>query len=148
MGATFLDDKGKEKLIIMGCYGIGVGRTVAAAIEQKHDDNGIIFPMAIAPFEVEILPVQTNNENIMEFSENLYETLRKRDVEVLIDDRNLRPGVRFKDADLIGIPLRVTIGKGFLRDGKVELKVRETGEMTEVDGNTVDDEIMSRITYD
>jgi prolyl-tRNA synthetase len=148
LGATFLDEKGKEQPVIMGCYGIGVGRTVAAAIEQKHDDNGIIFPMAIAPFEVEILPVQTNNENIMEFSENLYETLRKRDVEVLIDDRNLRPGVRFKDADLIGIPLRVTIGKGFLRDGKVELKVRETGEMTEVDGNTVDDEIMSRITYD
>jgi prolyl-tRNA synthetase len=132
----------------MGCYGIGVGRTVAAAIEQKHDDHGIIFPMAIAPFEVEILPVQTNNEVVMEFSEDLYETLSRKGVDVLIDDRNLRPGVRFKDTDLIGIPLRITIGRGFLKDGKVELKVRETGEVTEVDKETIADEILNRVRHD
>jgi len=148
LGATFLDENGKERPVIMGCYGIGVGRTVAAAIEQKHDDHGIIFPMAIAPFEVEILPVQTNNEVVMEFSEALYGTLSRKGVDVLIDDRNLRPGVRFKDADLIGIPLRITIGRGFLKDGKVELKVRETGEVTEVDKETIADEILNRVRHD
>ncbi len=148
LGATFLDEKGKEQPVIMGCYGIGVGRTVAAAIEQKHDDHGIVFPKVIAPFEVEILPVQTNNETVMEFSESLYETLLQRNVDVLIDDRNLRPGVRFKDADLIGIPFRVTIGKGFLKEDKVELKSRETGEVIEIDKATIVEEVLNRVRHD
>ncbi len=148
LGATFLDENGKERLCIMGCYGIGVGRTVAAAIEQRHDENGIIFPPAIAPFEVEILPVQTNNEVVMGFAEDLYDTLKERGVDVLLDDRNLRPGVRFKDADLIGIPLRVTIGKGFLKEGRVEVKARETGMVDEVDKDDVADEVVKRLRHD
>ncbi len=135
--ATFLDEKGVERPLIMGCYGIGIGRTVAAAIEQKHDENGIIFPLSIAPYQVEILPVQTNNEQVAGFAEELYGMLRKKGFEVLLDDRNLRPGVRFKDADLIGIPYRVTIGRGFLKEGVVELKTRATGEVVEVDREMV-----------
>ena len=135
--ATFLDEKGVERPLIMGCYGIGIGRTVAAAIEQKHDENGIIFPLSIAPYQVEILPVQTNNEQVAGFAEELYGMLRKKGFEVLLDDRNLRPGVRFKDADLIGIPYRVTIGRGFLKEGVVELKTRATGEVVEVDRKMV-----------
>ncbi len=145
--ATFLDEKGKEQLIIMGCYGIGVGRTVAAAIEQRHDEHGIIFPASIAPFEVEILPVQTNNEAVTAFAESLYETLLGQGVDVLLDDRNLRPGVRFKDADLIGIPLRVTVGKGFLKDGTVEFKTRETGKVEEIDGDAAADEVLTRLRH-
>ena len=129
MGATFLDDQGKGKEIVMGCYGIGVGRTVAAAIEQSYDQNGIVFPMPIAPFRVLILPVNIKIEFLKEAAEELYQTLSEKGIEVLYDDREETPGVKFKDADLIGIPLRVTLGEKNLKKGLVEIKKRRTGEI-------------------
>jgi len=129
MGATFLDDQGKEKEIVMGCYGIGVGRTVAAAIEQYYDQNGIIFPMPIAPFQVLILPVNIKMDFLKETAEQLYQTLLENGIEVLYDDREETPGVKFKDADLIGIPLRATLGEKNLKKGLVEIKKRKTGEI-------------------
>ncbi len=129
MGATFLDDQGREKEIVMGCYGIGVGRTVAAAIEQSYDQNGIIFPMPIAPFQVLILPVNIKMDFLKEAAEQLYQTLSTTGIEVLYDDREETPGVKFKDADLIGIPLRVTFGEKNLKKGLVEIKKRRTGEI-------------------
>jgi prolyl-tRNA synthetase len=129
MGATFLDDQGREKEIVMGCYGIGVGRTVAAAIEQSYDQNGIIFPMPIAPFQVLILPVNINIGLLKEAAEQLYQTFLENRIEVLYDDREETPGVKFKDADLIGIPLRVTLGEKNLKKGLAEIKKRRTGEI-------------------
>ncbi len=128
MGATYLDAEGREKPLVMGCYGIGVGRTVAAAIEQNHDEDGIIFPMSIAPFHVYLLPVNTNDPEVMGVSERLYEELEGEGVEVLFDDRDERAGVKFKDADLIGIPLRLTVGERNLKEGKVEIRKRRTKE--------------------
>jgi len=129
MGATYLDDQGREQEIIMGCYGIGVGRTVAAAIEQSHDENGIIFPMPIAPFQVLILPVNIRIDLLRETAEQLYRDLSERGIEVLYDDREETPGVKFKDADLIGIPLRLTLGEKNLKKGLVEIRKRRTGEI-------------------
>ncbi len=129
MGATFLDDRGREKEIVMGCYGIGVGRTVAAAIEQSYDQNGIIFPMPIAPFQVLILPVNINVALLKETADQLYQTFSENGIEVLYDDREETPGVKFKDADLIGIPLRVTLGEKNLKKGLAEIKKRRTGEI-------------------
>ena len=129
MAATFLDDQGKEKEIVMGCYGIGVGRTVAAAIEQFHDQNGIIFPMPIAPFHVLILPVNVKIDFLREMAEQFYRDLTKKGIEVLYDDREETPGVKFKDADLLGIPLRLTLGEKNLKKGLVEIKKRRTGEV-------------------
>ena len=128
MGATFIDDQGEEKAFVMGCYGIGVGRTVAAAIEQSYDENGIIFPMPIAPFHVLIQPVNMKINLLRETAEEIYQNLLDKDDEVLYDDRDESPGVKFKDADLIGIPLRVTLGEKNLRKGLVEIKKRKTGE--------------------
>ena len=129
MDATYLDDQGKEKEIIMGCYGIGLGRTVAAAIEQSYDQNGIIFPMPVAPFQVLILPVNMKIDLLRETAEQLYQNLLANETEVLYDDREETPGVKFKDADLIGIPLRVTLGEKNLKRGLVEIKKRRTGEI-------------------
>jgi prolyl-tRNA synthetase len=129
MGATYLDEQGREKVIVMGTYGIGVGRTVAAAIEQSYDDNGIIFPMPIAPFQVLILPVNIKIDLLRETAEQLYQSLLKERIEVLFDDREETPGVKFKDADLIGIPLRLTLGEKNLKKGLVEIKKRRTGEI-------------------
>jgi prolyl-tRNA synthetase len=129
MGATFLDEQGREKEIVMGCYGIGVGRTVAAAIEQYYDQNGIIFPMPMAPFQVLILPVNIKMDLLKETAEQLYQTFLENGIEVLYDDREETPGVKFKDADLIGIPLRVTLGEKNLKKGLVEIKKRKTGEI-------------------
>ncbi|HPN85934.1 MAG TPA: proline--tRNA ligase [Smithella sp.] len=127
MKAVYLDKDGQEKIMIMGCYGIGVGRTVAAGIEQNHDDNGIIWPMPLAPYQVIITPVNINEITIRETAEYLYNAMITEGVEVLYDDRDERAGVKFKDADLIGIPLRVTVGHKNLQDGNVELKIRKTG---------------------
>jgi prolyl-tRNA synthetase len=129
MSATYLDDQGKEKDIVMGSYGIGVGRTVAAAIEQYFDENGIIFPMPIAPFQVLILPVNIKIDLLRETAEQFYQSLLKERIEVLFDDREETPGVKFKDADLIGIPLRATLGEKNLKKGLVEVKKRRTGEI-------------------
>jgi prolyl-tRNA synthetase len=113
----------------MGTYGIGVGRTVAAAIEQFYDKDGIIFPMPIAPFQVLVLPVNVRIALLREAAEQLYKTLSDEGVEVLYDDREETPGAKFKDADLIGIPLRVTLGEKNLKKGLVEIKRRKTGEV-------------------
>jgi len=129
MGAAYLDDQGKEKEIVMGCYGIGIGRTVAAAIEQYYDENGIVFPMPIAPFQVLILPVNIKIDFLRETADQVYQNLIKERIEVLYDDREETPGVKFKDADLIGIPLRVTLGEKNLKKGLVEIKNRRTGEI-------------------
>jgi len=129
MGATFLDDQGREKEIVMGCYGIGVGRTVAAAIEQYFDQNGIVFPMPVAPFQVLILPVNIKMDFLKETAEQLHQILSENSIEVLYDDREETPGVKFKDADLIGIPLRITLGEKNLKKGLVEIKKRRTGEV-------------------
>lgn len=128
LGATFLDENGKEKPMVMGCYGVGVSRTMAAAIEQNFDEQGIIWPVAIAPFHVVIVPVNRKNEEQFKAAEEIYQTLTNNGLEVVLDDRNERPGVKFKDADLIGYPLRVTIGPKTIAEGKVEVKVRKTGE--------------------
>lgn len=129
MHATFLDENGKEKPMVMGCYGVGVSRTMAAAIEQNNDKDGMIWPVAIAPYEVLVVPVNTKDEASTQKAEAIYEELKKAGVEAVIDDRNERPGVKFKDADLIGYPLRVVVGPKTLAEGKLEVKVRRTGEV-------------------
>lgn len=128
MGAEYLDENGKANPFEMGCYGIGVGRTMAAAIEQNNDEHGIIWPKAIAPFEVIIVPVSEKSERQVAAAEELYQGLLAKRIDVLLDDRAERAGVKFKDADLIGIPLRITIGDKSLDQGKLEYKTRRTGE--------------------
>jgi len=132
MGATFLDKNGKEKPMIMGCYGIGIGRTAAAAIEQNHDDAGIIWPLGLSPFAVEVLVLKANDEASMKAAEGIYNGLTAIGVDTLFDERNVRAGIKFKDADLIGIPLRVTVGERNLAKGLVEIKIRATGEEKKV----------------
>ena len=132
MGATYLDAEGRERPIEMGCYGIGVSRLVAAAIEQNHDANGIIWPFSVAPFQVLLLPINYKDQSIREATDNLYGELQMHGVEVLLDDRDERPGVKFKDADLVGIPLRVTIGAKGLEKGCLELRSRREGKTEEV----------------
>ncbi|MGH7828704.1 MAG: His/Gly/Thr/Pro-type tRNA ligase C-terminal domain-containing protein, partial [Candidatus Binatia bacterium] len=132
MGATYLDADGREQPIEMGCYGIGISRLVAAAIEQNHDANGIIWPLAIAPFQVLLLPINYNEQAIREVTDDLYRELSARGVEVLLDDRDERPGVKFKDADLVGIPLRITLGAKGLAKGCVEARRRREGTVEEI----------------
>jgi prolyl-tRNA synthetase len=132
LGATYLDAEGREQPIEMGCYGIGISRLVAAAIEQNHDVNGIIWPFSIAPVQVLVLPINYKDKAIQEVSDNLYEELQKRGVEVLLDDRDERPGVKFKDGDLVGIPLRVTVGAKGVEKGYLELRSRRDGKTDEI----------------
>jgi len=117
----------------MGCYGIGVGRTAAAAIEQNHDQDGIIWPMPIAPFQIIVVPVNSKVKALIDAAEGIYRHLAGHGVEVLLDDRDTSPGIKFKDADLIGIPLRVTIGEKNLKKGVVEIRRREDGQTTLVE---------------
>src|SRR5262249_1704646 len=124
MGATFLDDKGNEAPVIMGCYGIGVSRLLAAAVEAGHDDNGIVWPLSIAPYEAVVIPLQVQNAAVMEAAGALAGQFEAAGVDVLFDDRDQRPGVKFKDADLIGIPLRVVVGERGLKEGTIEVKWR------------------------
>ena len=132
MGATILDSEGHERFMEMGCYGIGVTRLMAAAIEQNNDANGIIWPASIAPFSVELLPLNYKEEAVREVTDRIYDGLSEAGHEVLLDDRDERPGVKFKDADLVGIPLRVTIGARGLAKGIVELRWRADGATSEV----------------
>ncbi|MBN2232543.1 MAG: proline--tRNA ligase [Deltaproteobacteria bacterium] len=132
MGATFQDRDGEERPLVMGCYGIGIGRTVAAAIEQNHDDDGIIMPWAIAPFKVAVLCLDEKHDEVRAFSERLYEELRRRGIDVLLDDRAERPGIKFKDADLIGAPLRLTVGRKGYGRGIFEARDRRTRETIEL----------------
>ncbi len=131
MGAEFLDDKGEKRPIVMGCYGIGISRLVATIIEQHHDDSGIVWPQAVAPYPVHIVQVG-ESEAVREASERIERELKEAGIEALVDDRNERPGVKFKDADLIGIPLRVTIGDRGLASGQVELKERTQADPKQV----------------
>src|SRR5690606_15709643 len=124
--ANFLDENGKEQPIVMGCYGIGVSRTMAAIIEQHHDEDGICWPISVAPFHVIIVPVSYKDEEQRAAAEKLYEELNAAGIEVILDDRNERPGVKFKDADLIGYPYRITIGPKQLQDGNAELFIRSS----------------------
>lgn len=129
MKAVYLDKDGRERNMVMGCYGIGIGRTVAAAIEQNHDEQGIIWPIPIAPYHLMITPVNVKDESLVAAAEGLYRALSERGIEALLDDRDERAGVKFMDADLIGLPLRVTIGPKRLAAGEVEIKVRKSGEV-------------------
>ncbi len=126
MNAVFLDDKGKENVMVMGCYGIGVGRTAAAAIEQNHDDNGIVWPLPLAPFAVHIIPTNFSVDAIREACETAYKSLWNNNIETLLDDRSDRLGVKLKDADLLGVPIQIIIGPKNLEAGKVEIKSRKT----------------------
>jgi len=138
MRATFLDEQGQEQFMVMGCYGIGVGRTVAAAIEQNHDQDGIIWPMALAPFQVLLTPIEWEpGSETHAVTQAIYNELTESGIEVLLDDRPERPGVKFKDADLIGIPLRITIGPKGLADGLVEVRQRRTKEVRKVNKGEV-----------
>ncbi len=132
MNAVFLDENGKEQVMVMGCYGIGVSRIVAACIEQNHDESGIVFPPPVAPFEVALLNLSPKDAEVSERADALYSALEQAGVEVLMDDREERPGVKFKDADLIGCPLQVIAGGKALARGVVEVKDRRTGEREEL----------------
>ncbi len=127
MGATYLDEKGVEIPIIMGCYGIGINRIMAGAIESSHDDNGIIWPLALAPYQVSLIPLQVDKAEVMELTGKLEKELEAAGVDLLTDDRDQRPGVKFKDVDLIGVPLRVVIGERGLKSGSIEVKWRHEG---------------------
>lgn len=131
--ATFLDENGKEKPLQMGCYGIGVGRTMAAAVEQNNDADGIIWPRSIAPYEAIVVPVNAKNEDQMAVAEEIYQGLLAQGVDAIIDDRKERTGVKFKDADLIGYPMRITVSPKALEEGSVEVKIRRSGEVKMVE---------------
>ncbi len=131
MNATYLDENGKSQPMIMGCYGIGVSRTLAAVAEQFNDENGLVWPAQVAPFEIHLIPINLKDEAQAKLASELYEQFKTQAFEVLMDDRAERPGVKFADSDLIGLPVRVTVGKK-AAEGIVELKVRKTGEMLEV----------------
>ncbi|MBI4514552.1 MAG: proline--tRNA ligase [Deltaproteobacteria bacterium] len=132
MKAAYLDANGQEQPLVMGCYGIGITRTAAAAVEQHHDANGIIWPLAIAPAQVHVVPVNWNDEQLRSTAEALTGQLEEAGVEVLLDDREERPGVKFKDADLIGVPLRITVGPKSLARGAVEFKHRREAQASEL----------------
>ncbi len=133
LACNFADEGGVDQPMVMGCYGLGIGRTVAAAIEQNHDADGIIWPRPLAPFEVLIAALNPNDETVRTAAEEIYAALRSKGVDVLYDDRDERPGVKFKDADLVGIPVRVTVGAKSLADGKIEISLRRDREKQLVD---------------
>ncbi|NIP29049.1 MAG: proline--tRNA ligase [Candidatus Dadabacteria bacterium] len=148
MGAVYTDENGKEKPIIMGCYGIGIGRTVAAAIEQNNDDFGIKFPTAIAPFEVSLLPLNVKQDDVRSVAEEIYKQLKDKNVDILIDDRTESAGIKFKDADLLGIPFQITVGQKGLKENSVEIKDRMSGEKIKVGIDEVVSKIESLLNTD
>ncbi|MGR3763896.1 proline--tRNA ligase [Rossellomorea sp. NS-SX7] len=141
MNSTFLDENGRAQSIIMGCYGIGVSRTLAAVAEQFNDDNGLVWPSNLSPYDLHLIPINLKDEHQSAVAHELYEELKKNRYDVLMDDRAERPGVKFADSDLIGLPVRITVGKK-ASEGIVEIKVRKTGEMLEVHK----DELLSTLT--
>lgn len=143
MGATYLDENGQEQLCVMGCYGIGITRTAAAAIEQNHDADGIIWPIPIAPYHCIIVPVSLKDQAVAETAEKLYQEFLNLGIEVVLDDRDERPGVKFKDADLVGYPLRITIGSKALANGQVELRDRRSGKTDFVDISEVAERVQA-----
>lgn len=132
LGLTYLDENNQEQVVTMGSYGIGPGRILASIVEQKHDENGLVLPMNIAPFQVAIVVISDKDEKQMQIANEIYDELTKNNVETILDDRDERPGVKFKDMDLIGIPIRITVGKK-IEDNKVELKLREENESQDID---------------
>lgn len=145
LGANFLDAKGQLNPVIMGCYGIGVSRLIAAIIEQNNDASGIIWPMEVSPYKIIILPLDITHAEVMKTSLDIYRILEDNSIEALFDDRDERAGVKFKDADLIGIPLIITVGKNALKEHKVELKIRRTNQVEQLDKNEVLDKIKAII---
>ncbi len=129
----------------MGCYGIGVNRILAAAIEAHHDADGICWPMTIAPFEVLIVALDAREENVMSVARKIHDQLSEKGIDVLLDDRDARPGFKFKDADLIGIPVRITVGKKGLTDGIVELKMRDSKDVAKLTPEAVVREVFRRV---
>ena len=144
LGLTYLDEEGKEQVPTMGCYGIGPGRVLASIIEQNNDENGMILPMNIAPYQVALVQIDMKNEEQTKLAEQLYEELNNSGVEVLYDDRDERPGVKFKDMELIGIPLRITVGKK-ASEGIVEFKERRNGNMEEVEVSNIVNKVQEYI---
>lgn len=144
MKATYLDENGKSQPMIMGCYGIGVSRTVAAIVEQHHDENGIIWPVSVTPFEVHLIPINMKTEAQKELADQIYNKLTGESLSVLYDDRNERPGVKFADSDLFGFPIRITVGKK-AEEGIVELKLRKSGETLEVAIDNIVDVIKEQL---
>ncbi|MBI5048468.1 MAG: proline--tRNA ligase, partial [Deltaproteobacteria bacterium] len=142
MNATFLNEKGQGKPMIMGCYGIGIGRTAAASIEQNHDEKGIIWPMPLAPFHVHLIPVNVKDKPTMDAAESIYKNLINAGLDVLMDDRDERAGIKFNDADLIGIPIRLTIGSKALKENSVELKMRRSHEASLVKIDVVREKVL------
>ncbi len=132
LGANFKDESGELQPCLMGCYGIGINRIMASAIELFNDENGIIWPIAIAPFEAIVTPVNQDDADVVRVSQEIYGKLTEAGVEVLLDDRDLRGGIKFKDADLIGIPIRITVGKKSVVEGNVEVKLRAEPQSTKV----------------
>ena len=143
LGLKSLDETGKSKTVIMGCYGIGVTRCLAAAIEQNNDENGIIWPVSIAPYHAIVIPVNSKNEEQSEIAEKVYNDLKVKGIEVLLDDRNERAGVKFKDADLIGIPVRIVVGKK-CGEGVVEYKERTAENAVE---KNIDDAVNDVVEF-
>ena len=143
LGCTYLDESGKPQSMIMGCYGIGVSRTIAAVIEQFSDENGIVWPVSVAPYQVLVVPVSMREESQVKLADEIYEKLRAQGIEVLLDDRDERVGVKFKDADLIGIPVRITVGKK-AGENVVEYKLRSGGEVIEISS---DDAICQAVKF-
>lgn len=144
LNASYLDENGKSNIIYMGCYGIGVSRTLAATVEQNNDENGIIWPKNIAPYHVVVVPISAKDEEQMAIAENIYRQLQAQGLEVVLDDRNERPGVKFKDADLIGYPVRITVGKKAVGEGIVEYKLRTAQENEEL---TIEETIANAVAY-
>ncbi len=142
-GACFLDEQGKQQTIIMGCYGIGVSRLIAAVVETHNDASGIIWPKEVAPFDIEILPVQVKENELKSLADQFYGELGASGARVLLDDRDISAGVKFNDADLIGIPFRLTIGKKMFAQGKVEIKNRLTTETITVDISQAKEKVLS-----
>lgn len=144
LNCSYSDEAGNDQAMVMGCYGIGLNRSMAAIIEQNHDENGIIWPMAVAPYHVIIVPVNTLDQIVMRMAEDLYEKLQKAKIEVVIDDRNERAGVKFKDADLIGIPIRINVGKK-ASEGLIEFKLRRFNEVHLVSVDEAIEKVMAEV---
>ncbi|NQT47196.1 MAG: proline--tRNA ligase [Candidatus Omnitrophica bacterium] len=146
LGARYLDEKGAEHDIIMGCYGIGVNRIAAAAIEGGNDKDGIIWPISIAPYAIAVMPLNTMNNDLSKAAEDIYNQLRDNGLDVIIDDRDERAGIKFKDADLVGFPIQVILGERNIAKGKVEMKLRKTGKSEVIDMKKVVEEIKKNLT--
>jgi prolyl-tRNA synthetase len=146
LGATFLDQDGREKPYIMGCYGIGLNRIAAAIVESFSDDDGIVWPPSIAPYQVAILPLKVGNEEIMRASESAHDALDEAGIDVILDDRDESPGSKFKDADLIGFPLKVVVGRGYEKNGTLELQVRTDGSQKDVKPENLVEEVRNALT--